>query len=129
MQIAMLSRGGVSMAGTAFLKSVALLLALLVLMGTCLAADGPKTADPPKEGKTKSRPEFAPRKLAKPFPPIVNAPTLPADKAGDRVSNNELVVGVVVGGEARAYPINMLTGPSREIINDTLGKHAIAATW
>ena len=88
-----------------------------------------KSADPPKDGKTKSRPEFAPRKLAKAFPPIVNAPTLPADKAGDRVSDNELVVGVVVGGEARAYPINMLTGPSREIINDTLGKHAIAATW
>jgi hypothetical protein len=47
----------------------------------------------------------------------------------DEVTDNELVLGVVVNGEARAYPINMLTGPSREIINDTLGGTAIAATW
>jgi hypothetical protein len=35
----------------------------------------------------------------------------------------------VVEGKARAYPINMLTGPRREIINDELGGKAIAATW
>ena len=28
---------------------------------------------------------------------------------------------MVVGKAARAYPINMLTGPQREIINDRLG--------
>ena len=42
---------------------------------------------------------------------------------------SELVLGVTVGKESRAYPINMLTGPSREILNDTLGGQAIAATW
>jgi hypothetical protein len=45
------------------------------------------------------------------------------------VRPNELVLGVVVEGKARAYPINMLTGPRREIINDELGGKAIAATW
>ena len=40
-----------------------------------------------------------------------------------------LVLGVTVGEESRAYPINMLTGPSREILNDALGGRAIAATW
>jgi hypothetical protein len=34
-----------------------------------------------------------------------------------------------VKGESRADPINMLTGPQREIINDRLGGRAIAATW
>jgi len=43
--------------------------------------------------------------------------------------DNELVLGLELNGEARAYPINMLTGPSREIINDTLGGIPIAATW
>ena len=38
-------------------------------------------------------------------------------------------LGVEVGGEARAYPINMLSGPNREILNDTLGGRPIAATW
>jgi hypothetical protein len=36
---------------------------------------------------------------------------------------------VMINGESRAYPINMLTGPSREILNDRLGGTAIAATW
>jgi len=64
-----------------------------------------------------------------PFPPITAAPAIPADEVFDQVADEELVLGVVVGGQARAYPINMLTGPSREIINDTLGGKAIAATW
>ena len=72
---------------------------------------------------------FTPRRVVPPMPAIVDAPVVPADQIADRVSDNELVLGVVVGGKARAYPINMLTGPQREIINDTLGGSAIAATW
>jgi len=45
------------------------------------------------------------------------------------VDDDELVIGVVIDGEARAYPINQLTGPDREIINDELAGTAIAATW
>ncbi len=72
---------------------------------------------------------FNPRRVVKPFPAIRDAPFLPADQVTDEVSDNELVLGVVVNKTARAYPINMLTGPRREIINDTLGGRAIAATW
>jgi hypothetical protein len=61
--------------------------------------------------------------------PIVDAPLVAAAEAEDLVSDNELVLGVMIGDEARAYPINMLTGPQREIINDELGGIAIAATW
>ena len=60
---------------------------------------------------------------------ITDAKFIAADKANGKVSDNELVIGVVVGDHARAYPINMLTGPRREIINDNLGGEAIAATW
>lgn len=62
-------------------------------------------------------------------PPIVNAPFIKANAVVDQVRPEELVLGIVIGGEARAYPINMLVGPEREIINDTLGGRAIAATW
>ena len=72
---------------------------------------------------------FTPRRVVDPMPAIVDAPIVAAERIGDRVHDNELVLGVVVGGQARAYPINMLTGPRREIINDTLGGSAIAATW
>jgi hypothetical protein len=47
----------------------------------------------------------------------------------EQINPTELVLGVTVNGQSRAYPINMLTGPQREIINDQLGGHAIAATW
>ena len=73
--------------------------------------------------------DFRPRKVVKPFPPIVDPKTLPADRVDDEVRDDELVLGVAVGGEARAYPINMLTRPTREIINDHVGNRAIAATW
>lgn len=60
---------------------------------------------------------------------ITDAPTVKPDEIGDGVTAKELVIGAVVEGKAKAYPINMLTGPSREIINDKLGGRAIAATW
>ena len=41
----------------------------------------------------------------------------------------DLVLGVVVNGESRAYTLSQLSGPEREIINDTLGNVPIAATW
>ena len=74
--------------------------------------------------------EFRPRTvIRRPFPAITEFPVVSAKKAGNKIQGAELVLGVSVGGESRAYPINMLTGPRREILNDTLGGKAIAATW
>ena len=73
--------------------------------------------------------EFKPRQIVQPFKAIVNAPHVGMDRAGEFVTGNELVLGVTVGKESRAYPINMLTNPTREIINDKLGGKNIAATW
>ncbi len=74
-------------------------------------------------------PQFQPTRVIPPQRAIKTAPVVKADRVHGQVTDAELVLGVVVKGEARAYPINMLTGPSREIINDTLGGQAIAATW
>lgn len=65
--------------------------------------------------------------LRNPLRAITDPPTTSAEAA--EIDDNELVIGVEVNGEARAYSINQLTGPSREIINDELGGTAIAATW
>ena len=80
-------------------------------------------------GVVLAAPEFTPRQVVKPFEAIRDPKIVPAAKAGDWVRDDELVLGVVVNGAARAYPINMLTSPTREIINDKLGGRAIAATW
>ena len=73
--------------------------------------------------------DFDPRQVVRPFDPIVDPKLVVAGEAGELVRDDELVLGVVVGAEARAYPINMLTNPSREIVNDKVGGRAIAATW
>ena len=73
--------------------------------------------------------EFDPRRVVQEFPPIVTPKTVGIAEADKWVKDNELVIGVVIGDQARAYPINMLTGPAREIINDKLGDRSIAATW
>ncbi|GEM_PF-3589908 len=112
--------------------------ATLAPAGKSTEADTPtasrdKNQPPPDnsaEATPPGTPEWTPLAVTKPYrPPIVDAPIVAAGEVKDEVTDNELVLGVVVNGEARAYPINMLTGPSREIINDTLGGTAIAATW
>lgn len=72
---------------------------------------------------------FAPMQVVPPFPAITNAPVVKVSEVGDGIHGDELVLGVEIEGEQRAYPINMLTGPSREIINDRIGKTDFAATW
>ena len=69
------------------------------------------------------------QKMAKAAPPITQFTTITVGDVGDQLNPTELVLGVTVNGQSRAYPINMLTGPTREIINDSLGGKAIAATW
>ncbi len=73
--------------------------------------------------------DFQPTRLLPPQPAIVHPPMISAQDVRGQVTDNELVLGVEVNGEARAYPINMLNGPSREIINDTLGGVEIVAMW
>jgi hypothetical protein len=40
---------------------------------------------------------------------------------------DERVIGLVINGEARAYPINILS--SHEIVNDIVGGEPVAVTW
>ena len=74
-------------------------------------------------------PDFKPRRAVDPFSPITEFPVKRVREARDALDPSELVIGVTVDKQARAYPVNMLTGPQREILNDTLGGKAIAATW
>jgi len=73
--------------------------------------------------------DFKPVAVLPPLPAITKFPIAKAEEANRKLDDAELVLGVEVNGAARAYPINMLTGPQREILNDRLGGRAIAATW
>lgn len=119
------------------IRAVTVAVLSLVLAGGMASAQGRGGGlgggfNPREPGRGERPPvdAFNPVVLEKePRPPIVNAPFISAHEVVDQVRPEELVLGIVIGGEARAYPINMLVGPEREIINDTLGGRAIAATW
>jgi len=72
---------------------------------------------------------FRPVPVMPPQPALIDFPSKSVREAASELNPSELVLGVEVGEEARAYPINMLDGPTREILNDTLGGRPIAATW
>lgn len=99
------------------LQSIIMLRVSLGMISVCFALT--------VEGQT---PEFNPRTVVnRVFEAITEIPLVSA-KVSD-LEDNELVLGVVIDGVSRAYPINMLTGPSREILNDSLGDRSIATTW
>jgi len=44
-----------------------------------------------------------------------------------RLTDDAWVFGVTIGGEARAYSLNLLN--HHEVVNDTVGEHTFAAVW
>lgn len=72
---------------------------------------------------------FYPRQVVDRRPPVTGYKVISVADADGQIDGDELVLGVSIEGEARAYPLNMMTDPDREIFNDELGGRAIAATW
>ncbi len=102
---------------------------VFVLLTSVLLSRLDGQLDDKAEGQRDEDDRFRPVRLLRPQPTITEFATISAAEADERMNAAELVIGVTVGKESRAYPINMLTGPSREILNDTLGGRPIAATW
>ncbi len=61
------------------------------------------------------------------YPLNVDPELLPAAAAA--IEDSDLVMGIVINGEARAYPVNYMNGPTNEVLNDTLGGTPIAPSW
>lgn len=59
------------------------------------------------------------------IPAIDNPVFVPADEAG--LSEGDRVIGVAIGGDARAYPVRILNW--HEIVNDTVGGRPVAVTF
>lgn len=75
------------------------------------------------------RPPWAPVRQLEQQPPITDFQIKSVDEAKNEINPEDLVLGVTLNGQSRAYPLNVLTGPEREVFNDTLGGVPIAATW
>lgn len=61
------------------------------------------------------------------FPLNVDPKIVSADDV--ELGDDDLVMGVVIGDEPRAYPVNYMNGPYNEVVNDELGGRAIAPSW
>lgn len=72
---------------------------------------------------------FYPMQVVARPPVVTDFKVISVDEADELIDGDELVLGVSIEGEARAYPLNMMTDPEREVFNDELGGRAIAATW
>jgi hypothetical protein len=59
--------------------------------------------------------------------PAILSPTFDDGKKATWLKGKDLVVGVEVGGDSRAYPVSTLS--RHEIVNDTVGARPIAVTW
>ena len=126
--------------------------ALAALAIACGGADGPEsTPDAPDPATTTATPDATPPATATPAPtpspapdpdasleivtllppdaiPAIDDPAIvPAAAADEQLRANDLVIGVSIGGEHRAYGAAFLSG--HEIVNDMLGGRAIAVTW
>ncbi len=61
--------------------------------------------------------------------PAINDPTFfeTVEDADRAYGEDELILGVEIDGDARAYSVPLLS--SHEIVNDIVGGHPIAVTW
>jgi hypothetical protein len=60
------------------------------------------------------------------IPALLEPLFIEAGKA-DRLQDDDLVLGLVIGKEARAYPLSILSW--HELVNDTVGGEAILVSW
>lgn len=70
-----------------------------------------KSGGPPKDG----------------IPALMQPKTISSKKADSKLSGSDRVIGMVINGKARAYPIRILNW--HEIVNDRLGDMDIAVTY
>lgn len=61
------------------------------------------------------------------IPAIDDPQFITANTADGQYGNSELIIGVAINGDARAYSIPLLS--SHEIVNDTVGGQPVAVTW
>ncbi len=73
------------------------------------------------------RPEDIQTILPKDGIQAIMKPSFESAREATWLAGSDSVVGVAINGEARAYPVPILS--DREIVNDTVGGVPIAVTW
>ena len=108
------------------LIALGLCAALALIIGwdlTTYLSDSQSLPEPPVE-------DFRTARYILPQPPLNEFPIKTVREAWKEVKPEELVLGVTIGNESRAYPLDVLNDqPDHKVLNDTLGGRPIAATF
>lgn len=100
-----------------------ILAALIALAGFTFALFKPRSDQALTE-------TFSPDRYLIPQEPVTQFAVKKVAAASKELEAAELILGVCIGKEARAYPINMLNHePANKVINDVLAGQPIMATW
>jgi hypothetical protein len=107
----------------------------LVVLALAVASCGPAITSPPRATEERElatpeptdMPEYTWNQLLSRdgIAPIYEPEFVPASESGYK--DDELVMGVAINGEAKAYPVGVLNG--REMVNDELAGTPILVTW
>lgn len=85
---------------------------------------------PPPAKARSATPKFEPVRQIDPLDPVENPPLRAASGSGSELPEpEELVLGLAIENEARAYPLNMISAPAREVLNETLAGKPVVITW
>ena len=108
-------------------KSISILLFLSSLTAACGQISPYAVAFPDQEYYQLQPGELILAAMEEDIPPIqaVEEYFVHAEKAD--IDNLDLVVGLFIGGESRAYPVRLLS--LHEVVNDQMGGIAFAVTW
>jgi Protein of unknown function (DUF3179) len=90
---------------------------LMLSLATCGAAD---------EATNRDRSDYTDMPAQR-FPVRLDPLIVPATQAS--LKDVEMVIGVARGSDVRAYPVNLMYGPDKEAVNDTLGGTPVVTTW
>ena len=109
---------------------------LLLLLSACIAGGSSQPLPTPDVTRSDVSPSLAAKYadlqiitlLPRDAIPAIDNPTfLTAEEADQFYDPGELVLGVELNGDARAYSVPLLS--RHEIVNDTVGGVKIAVTW
>ena len=110
-------------------------LGALVILALALASCGPAITSPPPATEETEPATPEPTEIVEyqwnqllmrdGIAPIYEPEFVPAGESGYK--DDELVMGVAIDGEAKAYPVGLLNG--REMVNDELAGTPILVTW
>lgn len=102
-------------------RTLSVILSLILLAGAASVLRAEPLTEEDYDAKAR---QVVPRDR---FPVLFDPPMKGVREADEALEDDELVIGVFLGGKAKAYPVQVMG--VHELVNDVCGEVPIAASW